>query len=70
MVLFYVHKELNGTHQPLVFADNGNLLDRNINIIKKYMETVVDSSKEVGLEVTTEEISVCLCLISRMQDRI
>jgi hypothetical protein len=27
--------ELNGTHQPLVYVDDDNLLRENINIIKK-----------------------------------
>jgi hypothetical protein len=47
--------ELNRTHQLLVFVDDDNLLGENINIIKKNAETVLDASKEIGLEVNSEK---------------
>jgi hypothetical protein len=46
-----VRLKLNGRHQLLVYADDVNLLDDNIGTIKKNTETLIDTSKEVGLEV-------------------
>jgi hypothetical protein len=46
--------KLNGTHQLLVYADDVNLLDDNIGIIKKNTETSTDDTKEAGLEVNRE----------------
>jgi hypothetical protein len=50
--------KLNGTHQLLVYADDVNLLEDNINIIKKNTETAIAASKEVGQEVNTER-TIC-----------
>jgi hypothetical protein len=47
--------ELNGTHQPLVYADDVNLLGDSIDTIKKNTRTSIDASKNVGLEENTEE---------------
>jgi hypothetical protein len=62
--------KLNGTHQLLVYADDANLLGDNIDTIKKYTETLIDTSKEVGLEVNTQKISICCCVVTRMQGKI
>jgi hypothetical protein len=51
---------LNGTHQLLAYADNVNLLGDNIDIINKNTETLIDASKEVGLEVNVEETKYML----------
>jgi sorting nexin-29 len=46
---------LNGTHQLLPYADDVNLLGDNIDAINKNTETLIDDSKEVGLEVNVEK---------------
>jgi hypothetical protein len=43
--------KLNGTHQLLTYAGDVNLLGSNVDTIKKNSETLIDSSKEVCLEV-------------------
>jgi hypothetical protein len=47
--------KLKGTHHLLVYADDVNLLGDNINTIKKNTQTLIDASKEIGLEVNTEK---------------
>jgi hypothetical protein len=44
----------NGTHQLLVYAHDVKLLGDSIDTIKKNSETFIDASKDVGLQVTTE----------------
>jgi hypothetical protein len=58
-----VGQKLNETHQLLVYADV-NLLDDNIDTIKKNTQTLIDTSKEVGLEVNAEKTK----LLSRHQN--
>jgi hypothetical protein len=55
-----VGPKLNGPHQPLVYSDDVNLLGDNIDTIKKNTQTLIDASKEVGLEVNTEETEYML----------
>jgi hypothetical protein len=38
--------KLNGTHQLLVYADDVNLLEDNIDTIKKNTGTLIDASKD------------------------
>jgi hypothetical protein len=48
MVVKYVH-------QLLAYADDVNLLGDNLDAIKKNTETLIDASKEVGLEINVEK---------------
>jgi hypothetical protein len=52
--------KLNRTHQLLVFFDDINLLGKNIDIIRKTTETVIDASKEVGVEVNAKRTKCIL----------
>jgi hypothetical protein len=47
--------KLNGTHRLLAYVDDENLLADNIDTINKNTETLIDASKEVGLEVNIEK---------------
>jgi hypothetical protein len=53
----------------LVYADDVNLLDDNIDTIKRNTEILIDASNEVGIDVNAEKekYSICCCLVSRMQ---
>jgi hypothetical protein len=48
----------NGTHQLLVYADDVNLLNDNIDTIKKNTQTLINAGKQICLEVNTE-LSIC-----------
>jgi hypothetical protein len=64
-----VHKtqvglKLNGTNQLLAYADDVNLQSNNIGTIKKHTETLINASKEVGLEIQIEKTK-CMLLSHR-----
>jgi hypothetical protein len=58
--------KLNGTQQLLVYADDMDLLGDNIDIIKKNTQTLIETSKEVVLEVNAEKTKCTL--LSRYQN--
>jgi hypothetical protein len=46
--------KLNRTHQLLAYDDDSNIVGENIDTIQKNSEAVLDTCKEVGLEVNPE----------------
>jgi hypothetical protein len=52
--------KLNGTHHLLAYAYDVNLLGNNIRTIKRNIETLIDASKEVGLEMNVEKTKYLL----------
>jgi hypothetical protein len=66
-----VELKINGKHQLLGYADDVNLLGDNVGTIKRDIETLVDASKEVGLEVSTKKTDyICRYLITKLQVKI
>jgi hypothetical protein len=58
--------KINGTNQLLVYADDVNLLGDNIDTIQKTIETLIDASKQVSLQVNAEKPKYML--LSRHQN--
>jgi hypothetical protein len=63
-----VELKLNGTNQLLAYTDDVNLLGDNIDTKKKTTETLIEASKEVGLEINVEKTKYEYMLLSRHQN--
>jgi hypothetical protein len=66
--IIFIFKSHGGVNL-LAYADDVNLLGDNIDIIKKNMETLIDVSKEVGLEINVEKTKYMLLLQDVGQNR-
>ena len=47
--------KLNGTHQLLAYADDVNILGGSIQALKENAETLVASTRQIGLEVNADK---------------
>ena len=44
--------KLNGTHQPVAYGDDVNILGGSIHTLKENAEALVAATREIGLEVS------------------
>jgi hypothetical protein len=47
--------ELKGTHQLLAYTDDVNLLGDSVNTKKENSETLLEASRDIGLEINAEK---------------
>lgn len=59
----------DGTFHILVHLVDVNFFGENINIVNRKTLAVLDAKKGIT-EVDAEELSVCSCFVTRLEDRI
>jgi hypothetical protein len=64
-----VELKLKGPHQCLAYVHDVNLLGNKIETINKTTETLIDASKEVGLEVNVEKMKYMLLSRDQSSDQ-
>jgi hypothetical protein len=47
--------ELNGRHQQLFYANDVNLLGGSVNTIKENSETLLEATRDIGLQISAEK---------------
>ena len=47
--------KINGTHQPLVYADDVNILGGSVHTVKEITEVLVVTCKRTGLEINADK---------------
>jgi hypothetical protein len=53
-------QKLNVTHQLLAYADDVNIVEENVDTVKKNTKVLLDANKEVGLAVNPEKTKYML----------
>ena len=62
--------KLNGTHQLRVYADDVNILGRNVRTIKENGKFLIVTTKVIGLDVNGNILSTWSCLEFRVQEEV
>jgi len=61
--------KFNGTHQLLFCVDDVNLLDDSTITVQENTETLVEASRNIGLEVNAEKIKHMILFLIRLRTK-